>query len=331
MENGFHHIHDLPGKYPVGLFEIALDEELTLLWVNSHFYSLTGYTAEQFEEKKGCNLRRIIHPDDYEKVITAANLAITKKEAVFESEARMIRQDKSIIWILIRGNIFIENEKFRLYCVGLNITLRKEIELEMRLSEERFRIALSNTSNLIFDYDPETKEAKNLVESDIIFCLPQKLENMPEYLIEKGIIQSESIDDYLEVFNKVLSGGAFASAVLRTTRLGMETWIRLSLTNVFDQNRKSIRLIGFISDITKEINAEIAFKRELQYRKAFLADAVAYYEINLSADVIEKYNGEWIKRFTGKIRRVIRRYLIWYPTQQSIRMTGNYIKKLSTG
>ena len=51
--------------------------------------------------------------------------------------------------------------------------------------------------------------------------------------------------------------------------------------------------MGILEDISKQKEAEQAYKKEEQYRQAMLADTLAYGEINVTKDIVEKVSGLW--------------------------------------
>jgi hypothetical protein len=62
-----------------------------------------------------------------------------------------------------------------------------------------------------------------------------------------------SVEEFYRGFSKNISVALFStSAIIRANRESAGYWIRLSLTNILDHDGKSIRIIGFESDITRE-------------------------------------------------------------------------------
>ncbi len=289
---------DPANKYPVGLFEFLLDDDLTVYRANDFFYSQTGYIPELFQTKENCNLRRIVHPDDFEPLSNAVFTKNRDEGVGFEAEARVIRPDGSVIWMLFRGNLIAEKDISLMYCVSMNITQRVVLEKKVRISDERLRAALGNTSQFVFEYNPETKNAVNLVEGSDNKLFSRSLYYMPEYLVESGFIHPDSVRDYLDAFAHAAAGVPVNSLILKMTIEGKISWFRMALTRVSGPTEGSFRLVLFISDVTKEIKAEVALKRDLQYRAALLNSAVVYYEINVTRDLIEKKDHERIRRWT---------------------------------
>ncbi len=294
---------ELLDQYPIILFDLSynLEGKLKFLHLNSFFLNLLGINDHSFADDGDLTIQSILYPDDLRRLGAVIENAFQDGSSRFESEIRWICRDLSILWTQIRGTIENFDGEFRIHCSGENIGIQKKMEQEAFLSEERFRIALTTTSIVIFDYDPRTKISQSLIEADILLGLPQKMENVPESIVQQGVIHPESVDEFYRVFQKISDGALFSSAVIRANRIGMEIWIRLSLTNILDPEGNSMRIIGFESDVTREMNAKLAFIRENQYRSALLSNALASYEINFSKNRILKMEGDCLNRFQGLI------------------------------
>ena len=295
---------ELLDQYPIILFDLAYsrhDNKLIFLHMNSYFYNLLGVADDFFAIDGTLAFQNLIHPDDLQRFTAIIENAVPYGLSSFETEIRWICCDSSILWTQIRGNIEILRGESRIHCCGENINVQKAMEQEAFLSEERFRIALTTTSIVIFDYDLQAKTYQSLIEADILLGLPRKMDNVPESIVKMGVIHPESVDDFYRVFHKISDGALFSSAIIRANRIGMDIWIRLSLTNILDHDGKSIRIIGFESDVTREMNAKLAFIRENQYRSALLSNALAAYEINFSKNRILKMEGDWLTRFQGQV------------------------------
>ena len=68
---------------------------------------------------------------------------------------------------------------------------------------------------------------------------------------------------------------------------GGNHWNSISMTALRDALDRPIRAVGLIEDITRRKEAERAYAREEQFRRAVLADAMASYDINFSQDKFE--------------------------------------------
>ncbi len=106
--------------------DLAQDE----IWATNHWRNLFGFSNSEhltFEKY----LQRL-HTDDRESVrLTFAN-AIRGGE-IYEMEYRVVRTDAPMRWIVSRGRVEFNhaNKAIRVRCVSIDVTRRKEAELEL--------------------------------------------------------------------------------------------------------------------------------------------------------------------------------------------------------
>ncbi len=145
-------LKSLAANIPGGVCEVAFDDDFTLLYGNEGFFAMYGYTPEQMHEELGNRLLPAIHPDDVPYIRKAVSDALEKNSG-FEFEKRIYRRDGAMVCMLTRGTFSKRADGTVLNCVIIDITARKNMEQELMLSEERFRIALAQTTDIVFEYD----------------------------------------------------------------------------------------------------------------------------------------------------------------------------------
>jgi PAS domain S-box-containing protein len=117
--------------------------ENRLTW-NSKLFQLLG--LDPHAEANYDNWRSRIYPDDLERVETAINQAI-ENQTDYDAEHRVIHPDGTILWIIARGRAIYNQSgrPLRMLGVAIDITDRKQAEISLQESEERFRSAIVNS------------------------------------------------------------------------------------------------------------------------------------------------------------------------------------------
>jgi len=102
---------------------------------------------------------KCVHPEDRQYVIDSVNEALYKKEE-YDIEHRIVWPDKSVHWVLEKGNVFRDKneEPLRMLGVVQDITEKKE-------SFERFRTILDSIDSIVYVADMETYEVLFLNKS----------------------------------------------------------------------------------------------------------------------------------------------------------------------
>lgn len=164
-----------------------------------------------------------------------------------------------------------------------DISSIKETELELKISEERYRIATQNTEDIIIDYDLITKSVYHSAKAAEIYGVAERMENAPESLIESGVVLEKSAREFMGIFDQIKNGAAKASCELAAGTVdGRVLWNRLTLTTIFNGNNEPVRAIGILQDITREKEAEQQYEREARYREVTVRDAIFHYEADLT-------------------------------------------------
>lgn len=255
--DGTDNVKDIISYLPVGICAVQLDDELTLLHGNGYFYDLYGYTAGQMKAEFDNKILRLVHRDDRDFIRKMLEDAQDKGQKGFEAEHRISRRDGSVVWGLVSGT-FVEDERGRIAaCVVIDITRRKKIEEELRINEERFRIALTQVDNTIFDYDIKTRVMIHADKSAEMYGLAHRTENVPDSLVANGVVHPDTAKDFLEMYGKIRAGIPSASCEIMThIAEGDYLWRKITMTNIFDDQGNPVRAVGMLEDIDRQKRRE---------------------------------------------------------------------------
>lgn len=283
-------------------FYRAGEDRFPLYFVNDSMLEALNYTRAEFLARFQDNIFGMVHPDDRQAVLAALGDSL-ELQRDYQIRHRVLKRGGEAVWLVARGRVGAdEHGRKVLTSVFVDVTemveMQEQLERqaaaleaqakELSVSEERFRIALEKTSNIIFDYDIISG---NIMHSSV----PKKsmdfvtnINDAPETLIIGGRVLGEYQESFSRAFAAVRNGAPQSSCVVKVClTTGREIWNKISLTGITDASGKTVRAIGMIEDITRQKEAEIAFAREEQYRQAILADAMASYVINFSQGVFE--------------------------------------------
>ncbi len=282
---------------PGGVCEVKLDECFTLVFANEAFYHMLGYTPDQLREELENKLILLTHPDDVELFQTVIQNARECGQKSFEYEKRVHRRDGSVIWLLVRGAFTQNAGETVLSCIVIDTTERRALTEKLRMNEERLRVALEQTANVIFDYDMKRGVIEHPERSVALYGLPPVISNVPASLVEQKVCFEEDVPQFIAMYEKIQKGEPHASCVVRIhVAEGGYVWNRVSLTTLYDRDGNPVRAIGVAEDITKQKKAELLYRQEEQYRNAMLSEALLTYEIDLTQDRLYVDKDEWTRR-----------------------------------
>lgn len=125
------------------------------LYVNPAWCRMSGQTLK---EAKGDGWIKAIHPYDRNRINLEWKQFIAGK-IPWESEYRFIDQRGKIRWVLGNASIFTGKKGLQGGVIGVNleITERKENEIQLEVSEEKYRIFFENSLDAILLTSPDGK------------------------------------------------------------------------------------------------------------------------------------------------------------------------------
>ncbi len=120
-------------------------------WTNPKFWLTLGYDPEEMIDKK-IEWKSIIHPDDFELVITHFIKHCKKANHVYDQVVRYIHKNGSIVYIRCRGWAIPNKEGKIIGALATHINITKEKE-----NEEKLRDSLSSMGISIDNVDKQTE------------------------------------------------------------------------------------------------------------------------------------------------------------------------------
>lgn len=262
-----------------GLLITTLDEQFSVLQCNHNYCEMIG---EQEDAVLGECALKWIAPEDAEQTEQAIRSQLDEKNSVFY-QYRLLCSGGERIWVALHG----KRSQLQQKSVGIwlltDITEMHEAEQELKISEERYRIAMRDSESILIDYSFATRTMFHSPKAKEVYGVPELMENAPESLLESGVIPERYRDDFLQMFDRIRAGEPKASCDFQArTSNGQMLWNRLALTAVFDSEGHAARAVGLLQNITREKAVEDQYKRESRYRELAGADATFYYEADLT-------------------------------------------------
>lgn len=123
----------------------VFDKNLRLIYINEHQKDISGFS---YKEIAGKSPAEYIHKDDLERYKYSMENLI--KTGSYKGEFRLRNKDGTYTWLeLSAKRILNYNNEPNYIVVSRNIQKRKEAELKLKVSEERYRLISENANDLI--------------------------------------------------------------------------------------------------------------------------------------------------------------------------------------
>lgn len=140
----------LPGM----IYRCRNDRDWTLEYISEGCIELTGYTPVDFVENRKISYGRLMHPDDKEPVWEAVQAAL-KARRPYQLIYRIgtAQGEGKWVWEQGQGLFGAEGELLALEGYITDITQWKRAEKELQESEQRFRVLVENSPDVIMMLD----------------------------------------------------------------------------------------------------------------------------------------------------------------------------------
>lgn len=243
--------------------------------VNDRFCQIIGYTREELQSM---NWEALTHPDDLPDDIKQFNRLIAGDIDGYSIDKRCIRKDGQIITITLSSKCIRKTDATVDYIVTFmqDITEQKKVEQALKESEERFELAVTGSSDGLWDWDIST--GKEWWSPRFYALLGYEDHAFdPTYEQFKDILHPQDKDRVFEVVRAHLEEHEPYDVECRLQlKNGDYRWFHTRGQAVRDEHGQPVRMAGSVQDITEQKNAEEALKEsEDRFRGAFDNAALA--------------------------------------------------------
>lgn len=298
------------------MWELDLKTQKTVYSYN--YAGMLGYTLHEI--KKIPNFwQNNVHPKDIASVKNKINDYITGKTNEYEGITRIKHKNGHYVWIKYAGLLSRNETGIPIKITGSHIDISeiKEKELQLEISEEKYRFIAENTSDLICQHAPDMTYL--YVSSSCEEILGYK----PEELLHRNPIEFIHPDDLqliIEHHEKLIKQLEKPVITFRYKKKdGSYIWLEAQVKLIFDIENKVIGIQSSNRDVsdrikaTEDIKHALLKERELNELKSkFVSMASHQFRTPLTviysnAELIEMKVQKMEKKFATNINTICQR------------------------
>ncbi len=111
-------------------------------YFNRTWAAMLGYSPEELQPNTFETWKKILHTDDLPVAMQLLNDHLSGKTEMYSADLRMKHKDGSIVWVLAQGKVIERDASGKPLTISgthTDITSRKLVEENLRLSEEKFK------------------------------------------------------------------------------------------------------------------------------------------------------------------------------------------------
>jgi PAS domain S-box-containing protein len=224
---------------------------------------MLGYEPDELEPHVK-TWERLVHPDEVAHVSAMLQEHLEGRSEFYECEHRLRHKDGSWRWILDRGQVVefdSEGKPVRALGTHADVTTRRLAEERQRESEERFRLLVDTTSQIVWEAAADGR----FVEDS-----PSWTEYTGQSITRwEGVVHDDDLVATGENWQRTVAAGSIYSHVCRIRRAdGVWRWTRVTAAPLRDERGQILKWVGMNTDITDQIEAAERLKEsESFYRQ----------------------------------------------------------------
>lgn len=283
-------IESIINAIPGGVAVYKVSDIFETLYFSNGVPALTGYTAEEYGTLVKQDAANMTFPADTSMVVSKLRYAI-EHNVTADFDFRKTHKDGSIVWVHLQGIKIGEEDGYPLIqCVFHNITRQKQTELSLLEQKALYNIAVENTDVNMWTYDSENDI---LYQTDRSMKMHNDFErviyNSITHIIFSGNIKPSSVDDYIELCDRVRAGEDSVTKEIWFANTDKTDWWceRIICTNIFAEDGSILRSIGVGRDVTNEVTA-LAHRQQMEL--ALSSTSISTWIYNIQSGVFESYN-----------------------------------------
>lgn len=251
----------LPRHVSGGSFTCLIEDGMFFGEVSDDLARLFNCSIEEFRRRFSNRFDQMVLQEDRVWVVSELqNKFATDDSALVEY--RVAISDGDIRWFSDWSRLVVDSggKRWR-HALVLDLTKQKVAQEAVRLSEERYRLAATNTGTAIFEWDilhetfyrsPNWKEVFGYTPHD----------NTAEHIFAMDRVHPEDRSMVAERFRECKEKGRNGEEEFRFLNAqGKHIWVRLAYTTMCDPQGLPMRVIGRMSDI----DAKVRERKRLEY------------------------------------------------------------------
>lgn len=271
-----------------GVFSVNMDEDLTLTYGNDKYYQMIEYTPEQLKSEFDNKSRRYIHPGDIDMVRARINKALQNNEGYTQWVMRILTGSGGQKYVLTSGTFEKRGQLAVMNGVLVDITEQKHAELDLTVQKQITDIALGNTNLSVWEYEYSSDCAVLVSKATDQEAVLNKVEHVSESIFTLCRFDKESERMFRDILATLPDKPGTIDGVFKLVPpdCDEQRHLHVTVTNLVDDSQKPYRAIAVVEDVTELHDTELAYLRELAFRKAVTSDMFATALIGVTRGVV---------------------------------------------
>lgn len=260
-------IHALTSNIPGGVLRVRNDGEFFRMEsCSAGLYTMSGYTADEFQKNFGDNYLNFIIPEDRTGVQQEVQKQL-QEQGQITIEYRALTKNGEQRWFMGKGQPWGPNSRY-IDIVIVDVTDQKRFEDLCALEADRYRQLFELSGSMFYEFDCVHRTLTMGQGFEERFGYVPDTNTLLNPVATKAIHPADR-EKFQTLVESAKSGCRRSEATLRLRKLtGRHVWCQVQQVTLYDKNNKLSKVIGKITDVDKQVRSMERLNREKQ-RDAF--------------------------------------------------------------
>jgi PAS domain S-box-containing protein len=255
---------------PAGII-IAQGPAVHGVLVNKAMTDIWGYTAEEFCSMSPQQIEKMIHSEYRTLFFNSFKARLERKNVPSRYEFQALRKDGNVIWLEISAGLIEYNGRAAVQGIFTDITERKKTELELQMSERKYRELADQLPLIIYEIDD--KGRFTFVNETGFELTGYSRKDLERGLNILQMVAGEDRDKTKTRVQKALSGEKTGYNEYTVIKKDGTTFPALVCSSAIVREGKIVGLRGTVIDITERKKAEEEMQKSEERFRTLMEEA----------------------------------------------------------
>ncbi|HBZ93241.1 MAG TPA: histidine kinase, partial [Pseudomonas sp.] len=233
-------ISNIPGVS----FRCLLDRDWSMLFISDAVQNLTGYSAEDFIERR-CSIADLYHPDDYQPTAEKVALAV-EQGSNYTVEYRLFDREGREHWIWESGSAVCDEQGVPHWIDGVLID---QTETKRRNAEYEGKVTAISKAMALIEFDL-SGEILDINDNALALFGYDREEVVGQHHAMFCAAELVTSDAYRQLWADLRAGHFRTGEYQRIGKGGREVWIQASYNPILDGDGKPFKVVKLATDLT---------------------------------------------------------------------------------
>ncbi|WMJ22318.1 diguanylate cyclase [Paludicola sp. MB14-C6] len=238
---------------PGGVVEFLYDDCLTIKFLNDGISKLIQFSKKDIETVLNNSFLNLVHEKDREQLASAIVDQMTTNKTV-EIDCRIMCKDGTYSWFLFKGRMISNTDQNpSCLCVLTDITDKKQVQHELNLNMQRYRVVTEQSDSIIFEYSFVDQSVYLSDKWDNKFSFNSKQPNFIEQAKKVNLVHPQDYETFKTMFDLLQKGKKYCECEVRLAKSPDKyIWCRIKASTIIDENDVVSKTVGKIIDIDQQ-------------------------------------------------------------------------------